>query len=107
MDAIKEVNKWLSSKLDMKDLGAKNFILGMEIKSDRVASKIWLNEKNYIETVLKCFNIQNNKPVKVPFPIGERLTVEQFPKSQEEIEGVERVPNASVVGSFMYSMVLT
>jgi hypothetical protein len=32
MDAIKEVKKKLSSKLDMKDLDAGNFILGMEIK---------------------------------------------------------------------------
>jgi hypothetical protein len=34
MDAIKEVNKKLSSKFDMKDLGVANFILGMEIKID-------------------------------------------------------------------------
>ena len=35
MDAIKEVNKHISSKYDMKDLGVANFILGMEIKRDR------------------------------------------------------------------------
>jgi hypothetical protein len=34
MDIIKEVNKKLSSKFEMKDLGAVNFILGMEIKRD-------------------------------------------------------------------------
>jgi hypothetical protein len=34
MDAIKEVKKQLSSKFDMKDLGATNFIMGMEIKRD-------------------------------------------------------------------------
>jgi hypothetical protein len=34
MDEIKEVKKQLSSKFDMKDLGATNFILGMEIKRD-------------------------------------------------------------------------
>jgi hypothetical protein len=43
MDTIKEVNKELSSKFDMKDLGAMNFILGMEIKRDQAARKIWLN----------------------------------------------------------------
>jgi hypothetical protein len=32
MDAINEVKKNLSSNLDMKDLGASNFILGMDIK---------------------------------------------------------------------------
>ena len=32
MDAIKEVKKQLSSKFDMQDLGATDFIMGMEIK---------------------------------------------------------------------------
>ena len=57
MNAIKEVKKKLSSKLDMKDLGATNFILGMEIKRDRATRKLWLNQKKYIETILKCFNM--------------------------------------------------
>jgi hypothetical protein len=43
MNTIKEVKKQLSSKFDMKDIGATNFILGMEIKRDRVARKLWLN----------------------------------------------------------------
>jgi hypothetical protein len=40
MDTIKEVRKKLSSKFDMKDLGANNFILGMEINRDRAARNI-------------------------------------------------------------------
>jgi hypothetical protein len=35
MVAIKEVKKQLSSKFNMKDIGATNFILGMDIKRDR------------------------------------------------------------------------
>jgi hypothetical protein len=33
-EIIKDVKTQLSSKFDMKDLGAANFILGMEIKRD-------------------------------------------------------------------------
>jgi hypothetical protein len=43
MDVIKEVNMQLSSKFDMKDIDAMNFILGMEIKRDRVVRNILLN----------------------------------------------------------------
>jgi hypothetical protein len=43
MNAIKEVKKQLSSNFDMIDLGAMEFILGMEIKSDKVAINLWLN----------------------------------------------------------------
>jgi hypothetical protein len=59
MDTIKEVKKHLFSKFDMKDLGAVNFIMGMEIKRDRATRKLRLNQMKYIETILKCFNIQD------------------------------------------------
>jgi hypothetical protein len=40
MDAIKEVKNKLSSKFDMKDLGATNFIPGMEIKRNRATRNL-------------------------------------------------------------------
>ena len=43
MDVIKEVKSQLSSKFDMKDLGAANFIMRMEIKRDSANMKLWLN----------------------------------------------------------------
>jgi hypothetical protein len=39
--------------------------------------------------------------------VGVRLTLEQCPKMQEEIEDMAHVPYASVVGSLMYVMVCT
>jgi hypothetical protein len=107
MDAIKEVKKHLSSKFNMKDLGADKFILGIEIKRDQAARKLWLNQTMYIEIVLKRFNIQDCKPVKVLIPVGERLTIEQCPNTWEETKDIARVPYASDVGSLMYMMVCT
>jgi hypothetical protein len=40
MNVIKEVKSQLSSKFGMMDLGAANFILGMEIKRDRANRKL-------------------------------------------------------------------
>jgi hypothetical protein len=107
MDIIKEVKKQLSSKFDMKDISATKFILGMEIKRDQATIKLWLNHMKYIETILKLFNMQDYKPVKVPIPMGPRLTVEQCPKTQEEIHDMANFPYVSVVGSLMYAMVCT
>jgi len=36
----------------MKDLGAANYILGMEIKRDQTKRKLWLNQRKYVQTVL-------------------------------------------------------
>jgi hypothetical protein len=57
MNTMKEVKKLISSNFDMKYLGVANLILGMDIKRDHATRKIWLNQKKYIETVLKCFNM--------------------------------------------------
>jgi hypothetical protein len=43
----------------------------------------------------------------VPILVGARITIEQCPKTQEEIGDMARVPYASVVGSIMYMMVCT
>jgi len=45
--------------------------------------------------------------VKVPIPVGVRLSTEQCPKTQEEEEDMSRVPYESVVDSLMYAMVYT
>eukprot|EP00253_Pinus_taeda_P014861 PITA_14861 len=45
--------------------------------------------------------MQDSKSVKVPIPLGVRLSVEQCPKTQEEEEDMSRVPYASAVGSLI------
>ena len=59
----------------MKDLGATNFILGMEIRRDYVGINIWISQRKYIEVILQRFNMQGCKLVKAPIPIGTKLYV--------------------------------
>eukprot|EP00253_Pinus_taeda_P015630 PITA_15630 len=106
-EIIQDLKTQLSSKFEMKDLGAANYILGMEIKRYRAKRKLWLNYRKYVETILQRFNMQDSKPMKVPIPVGVRLSAEQCPKTQEEEEDMSRVPYESVVGSLMYAMVYT
>ena len=42
-EIIQDVKTQFSSKFDMKDISASNFILGMEIKRDQKKRKLWLN----------------------------------------------------------------
>jgi hypothetical protein len=107
MDVIKEVKSQLSSKFDMKDLGASSFILGMEIKRYRANKKLWLNQRKCVEMILQRFNMHGSKPVKVLILIGVNLSADQCPKTQEEEEDLSHVPHASQVGSLMYAMVCT
>ena len=74
-EIIQDVKTQLSSKFDMKDLGASNFILGMEIKRDRKRRKLWLNQRKYVKTLLQRFNMQECNPIKVPIHVGVKLSV--------------------------------
>ena len=51
-EIIQDLKTQLSSKFNMKDLGAANYILGMEIKRDQAKRKLWLNQRKYVETIL-------------------------------------------------------
>ena len=52
-EIIQDLKTQFSSKFDMKDLGAANYILGMEIKRDRAKRKLWLNQRKYVETICR------------------------------------------------------
>ena len=80
-EIIQDLKTQLSSKFDMKDLGATNYILDIEIKRDWAKRKLWLNQKKYVETILQKFNMHDSKPMKVPIPVGVWLFVEQCPKT--------------------------
>ena len=91
----------------MKDLGAPKQILGVRISRDMKNHKLTLSHNEYIKKVLKIFNMQNAKLVSTPFSNHFKLSKEMFPKTQEEMDYMSKVPYASAVGSLMYVMVCT
>ncbi|CAL2238507.1 unnamed protein product [Prunus armeniaca] len=104
---IQDLKKMLSKEFDMKDLGAAQKILGMEIQRDRTAGRIWISQAKYIQKVLEKFNMQEAKVVSTPLAAHFKLSGQQCPKSEEEQQVMEKVPYANVVGCLMYAMVCT
>jgi hypothetical protein len=88
-----EVNRLKSlfhKEFEMKDLGAAKKILGMEIRRDREARKLWLSHKNYIRKVLEKFSMLDAKPVSTPLVNYFRLSGSQCPKNEEEIDNMSK-----------------
>jgi len=56
-EIIQDLKTQLSSKFDMKDLGAAKYILGMEIKRGQEKMKLWLNQRKYVKIILHRFNM--------------------------------------------------
>ncbi|KAL7001863.1 hypothetical protein U1Q18_052394 [Sarracenia purpurea var. burkii] len=107
MVEINRLKKLLGKEFDMKDLGAARKILGIEIRRDRPAGKLWVSQKDYVRKVLERFSMADAKQVSTPLAGHFRLSTAQCPVSAEEIQDMSDVPYASAFGCLMYAMVCT
>ena len=107
MCQVNRLKSLLHKEFEMRDLGAAKKILGIEIRRDREARKLWLSQKNYIRKVLEKFSMLDAKPVSTPLANHFRLSSSQCPRNEEEIENMSKIPYASAVGCLMYVMVCT
>ncbi|GKF20749.1 putative RNA-directed DNA polymerase, partial [Tanacetum coccineum] len=104
---IAQLKQDLSKSFAMKDLGPAKQILCIRIFRDRGAKKLHISQGQYIEKVLRRFNMDKAKVVSSPLTTNFKLTDKDCPSSKKNIEKMDRVPYASAVGSLMYAMVCT
>ncbi|KAH7550154.1 hypothetical protein JRO89_XS13G0144400 [Xanthoceras sorbifolium] len=107
MFELNKLKSELGGEFEMKDLGAAKKILGMEIRRDKTAGKLYLTQKSFVEKVLERFGMKNAKPVSTPFAAHFKLSAAMSPQSDNDIEYMSHVPYSSAVGSLMYAMVCT
>lgn len=69
-----QVKSELKKHFSMTDIGEAKFVLGFQIIRDRKNKKIWINQKSYLEQILKRFNMQECNPISVPMNPNERLS---------------------------------
>jgi hypothetical protein len=85
--------------IDIKDFGATKYILGMEVKRNRINKKIWLSQSKYVKFVLQQFHMADCRPLSVSIYVGTKISIEQCPTTPIEMEDMTFVSYASVVGS--------
>ena len=81
MNLVDYVLKYLQSKFEMTDLGEVVNYLGMEI--DITADSITVHQCGYIQSVLKCFCMNECKPVVVLMLPSTKLVAYQGPFNAE------------------------
>ncbi|KAH9688238.1 Integrase catalytic domain-containing protein [Citrus sinensis] len=104
---LHDTKSFLSKHFEMKDLGDASFVLGIEIHRDRSRGILGLSQRNYIDKVLKKFGMQNSKPGDTPIAKGDKFSLSQCPKTNLEIQEMEKIPYSSAIGSLMYAQVCT
>ena len=107
MDELAALKSKLNDSFDMKDLGDASHILGMRIVRDRDKKLLYLSQTEYIEKVLKRFNMERGKALSTPLPPYMKLCLNDCPKSDAEKAEMAKVPYSSAVGSLMYAMICT
>ena len=91
----------------MKDMGPTKKILGLQIDRDRHKKKLSLSQNEYIDKVLKKFNMTETKVVSIPLDKHFKLSTTQIPSTNEEKNEMLSIPYSSAVGSLMYAMICT
>jgi len=66
MDAINRFKKAISQQFKMKDLGARRWMLGMEIIRDRASRTLEIKQVTYIDQIVARFGMSDCKSVATP-----------------------------------------
>ena len=104
---IDKLKSDLNSEFDMKDMGGASKILGIEVIRDRTRGTLFLSQRDYVKKVLRKFGMFDAKTVTTPLASHFKLSNKQAPQSEEEIQKMDTLRYANVVGSIMYTMMCT
>nr|GEU69345.1 retrotransposon protein, putative, Ty1-copia subclass [Tanacetum cinerariifolium] len=102
--SLQGVKDYLRKCFSMKDLREASFILKIKIYRDKSKRLIRPGQNDFMDKILKRYQIDNSKRSNIP--IQERLDLNktQGASTTEEVKCMQNVPYASAVGSIMYAV---
>jgi len=103
MKLKQEVKSQLMKSFKMTDIGEAKFILGFQITRNRKQKKLWMDQRAYIENILKRFGMENCNPAATPLETNIKLSKDQQPSSVDEKKIMENVPYQEAVGSLLFA----
>lgn len=102
VDETDHLKKELGSKFKLKDLGRIKECLGMQVHYDVEGKVITLSQKNYINLLLKKFNMLDTKTFKTPMEVKLNLD------NNETSDSIRaQYPYQKLIGCLMYLSILT
>ncbi len=97
-----QIKEELRQKFQMKDLGELHFFLGMEVERNCDERILHINQIKYLKEILKRFQMEECKPIGVPF--DPKVKLQRNANGNDESKGF---PYQQAVGSLMYAMLCT
>lgn len=97
----------LMKRFKMKDIGEVSSVLGMRVRRDKRLGTISIDQTNYINEVLRRFDMQNCNPISTPMDHNQKLSIEMSPRNDVERAEMNNVPYQEAIGSIMYAAQVT
>jgi hypothetical protein len=105
--AIQQVKDDLRKHFKLRDLGPTTWLLGVEIKRDRIAHSLTLSQRQYTLDILKRYDMADCNSVTTPLDPSVKLSTSMAPKNAAEEAFMRSVPYLAAVGSLMYLAIAT
>ncbi len=97
---LKDTKIQLAEEFRMTDLGEPKKFLGIEIKRNMSKGTIFLNQRKFVENILKRFKATNMKPADTPMVVYKNKNDEKV-KQSEEFD-LSQIPYRQAIGSLLY-----
>jgi hypothetical protein len=104
---IRVYKKKLHSRYELTDLRPVNWLLGIKITRNREQQTILLSQRSYIDSIIKCFGLEDVKTYTTPMVLGVIYSQSDCPTMPAEVELMKTVPYREAIGSLMYASVAT
>jgi hypothetical protein len=106
-DDVLKFKSELRKHFDIADGGELRWFLGFEIKRDRAARTISINQRNYIERMVDRFRLTNAKPVATPMKSGAQFSKDQSPSTPTQEMRMRGIPYAEAIGSVLWLVIIS
>ena len=101
-DEMKSIKADLTKKFKMKDMGELHYCLGINILQDKKNKQIVLNQRQYIEKIIKKFGQEDAKTVCTPADVNVKLQQDDGVSKK-----VDSIQYQSLIGSLLYAAIAT
>jgi hypothetical protein len=106
MLVINKVKEVFSHEFNMKDLGAIEYYIGIQVIRDKTKRTINLGQSKYVGNIFNHFNMETCKLVKTPLDVNVKLTQRKQPAMVHEVEQMKAKPYKEAIGSLMFAMIV-
>ena len=91
---------------DITDHGPIQWFLSFEVKQNRTARTVSINQQAYIESMVEKFRLTSAKPVNTPMEPGAQFSVDQSSSSLSQTAKMHGVPYTEAISSVLWPVVV-